>query len=515
MKQLKYLLTMALAAFAIVSCVTGTGYEDDLNGPAQEDKLTLTANKSMIYADGTDYAQLTVKFGNRELGYNDIQLLYSSNNAPVPVSEDLKFSTVEVGKHTFFALYTDEKGNNHASPRFSIDAREASSTGEGIEVNLDDIADPNPDKNDISLRASTQIYEAKAERVYFVVRYNGIVVRDPDAEQDFGKGPETISYEILDYETMRPVDLESVVEVRNGENYRLFYYSADKAETRSFFVQYNALNNYKTPVTVKAVEMAIPPRPTDPQPDSYDFKHRAMIMQFTGLGCTWCPQMIAALDDIFNEEGYDEYAVLAVAHTYSNDPFAPDENLGIMASGYPYVNIDFTYGFSNGGYVANKNQIMAIVDNIVAEPAKAGISASMAMNGNSLIVRMTVKAAETNKFRVGAWLLEDGLYGKQTNGSMPDDGTYDFNTHNNVVRKAHSTYSSANFTGYDLNEFAELEAGSEGDYVFDFTIDPSWKQENCHLVLFVTVPNNSGSGYIVTNAIRTESLVSTVSYEYN
>lgn len=511
MKQLKYLLMMALVAFTAVSCLTGKGFEEDMTGPEQQIKLTLSANKALIVADGEDYAQLYVKLGNQEISIEEVELLYSADNTPVEVAGD-KFSALAAGTYTFHATYTDDEGVFYKSNELSIRATEQN-TNEGLDVNLDDLADEK-EGNDLSLKASSNIYQAGVDKVYFVVRYNGIVVRNPEIEQDFRGNKQTIKYQILDYETMAPIELEWVEEERNGETYRLYWYSASQAEARTFFVMFNALNTYDTPLTLKGLPMAIPPRLADPEPANTDFKHRAFMMQFTGLGCTWCPQMIAAIEDIMEKEGYNEKAALAVAHTYDGDPFAPEENLGVMAGqGYPYVNLDFAVGVGNYGYADNKANLKTYIDLRTANPAKAGISATMALEGNSLLVRMTVKAAQTAKFRVGAWLLEDGLTGKQTNTSMPDDGTYDFNTHNNVVRKAHSVNPKGGFTGHDLDEFAELQAGEYGDFLFDFTIDPSWVKENCHLVLFVSAPTDGG--YTVTNAIGTSSLIEPVEFDYN
>lgn len=511
MKQLKYLLMMALVAFTAVSCLTGKGFEEDMTGPEQQIKLTLSANKALIVANGEDYAQLYVKLGSQELSIDEVELLNSTDNSHVELEEG-KFSTLTAGTHTFYATYTDDQGVNYESNQLTIRATEQN-TDEGLDVNLNDLADEK-EGNDLSLKASSNIYQAGVEKVYFVVRYNGIVVRNPELEQDFRGNKQTIKYQILDYATMEPVELEWVEEERNGETYRLYWYSAAQAESRTFFVMYNALNTYDTPLTVKGLPMAIPPRLSDPEPANTDFKHRAFMMQFTGLGCQYCPAMIAAIEDIMEKEGYDEKAVLAAAHTYDGDPFAPEENLGVMAGvGYPYVNIDFAVGTSNDGYANNKTNLKTYIDLRTAKPAKAGISATMALEGNSLLVRMTVKAAETGKFRVGAWLLEDGLTGKQVNTSMPDDGTYDFNTHNNVVRKAHSVNPRGGFTGHDLDEFAELQAGEYGDYLFDFELDPSWVKENCHLVLFVAAPYDGG--YTVTNAVGTSSLIEPIEFDYN
>ena len=60
----------------------------------------------------------------------------------------------------------------------------------------------------------------------------------------------------------------------------------------------------------------MPDAPEDPQPDNTSFVRRTLITQFTGLGCGYCPFMIAAMEDVRKSAEYADKSVLAACHTY-------------------------------------------------------------------------------------------------------------------------------------------------------------------------------------------------------
>ena len=117
-------------------------------------------------------------------------------------------------------------------------------------------------------------------------------------------------------------------------------------------------------------------------------------------------------------------------------------------------------------------------------------------------------AAETNEFRIGAWLIEDGIYSKQSNKGYPGD----FNTHDHCIRVADSKVSGTDFSGHALGE---IEAGSTAEYSFSIDVDSDWNADNCSLVLFVTSPESrNGSKYFYVNNTVEMPLDGTIDYEY-
>lgn len=486
-------LLMAAVCLASVSC-TGSG--DDNEGP-EGAVFKATVSPTTISADGVDAAVFDVRFRGTKLTADEVTFYNADDNTVVEMP-GMKFTTTDPGTYSFYVKYANlapQEGEEaeYTSGTLRINAVEGSAGN-------DEVIDLEPNgQTGLTATVSSTVVQAGVDQAVFVIRYDGEVLKE--------------GYTIYDADTNRSITLPTVTKTSaSGEEYELPYYQATKAEVRSFWVAYKTSNTLKNPVTVTAVDFAIPTRPADPQPGSTSFKHRAMIMQFTGLGCGYCPYMIAALHDVLADETYGSKAELAFIHSYGNDPMAPEEDLG-SAFGYPntapIVLIDMATVIQNYNYATNVTKLKNAIDASTSEPAKAGIAVRTAVDGNTLVARMTIKAAVNGSFRVGAWVLEDGLSGTQSNYGMPDNG-YNFNIHNNVVRKADSRDNgSTSFAGHDMGQ---LNAGDTADYMFIITLDSSWKKDNCHLLFFVTALD--GSSYSVTNAIATNSLSEAVSFEY-
>lgn len=485
-------LLMAAVCLASVSC-TGSG--DDNEGP-EGAVFKATVSPTTISADGVDAAVFDVRFRGTKLTADEVTFYNADDNTVVEMP-GMKFTTTDPGTYSFYVKYANlapQEGEEaeYTSGTLRINAVEGSAGN-------DEVIDLEPNgQTGLTATVSATVVQAGVDQAVFVIRYDGEVLKE--------------GYTIYDANTNRSITLPTVTKTSaSGEEYELPYYQATKAEVRSFWVAYKTSNTLKDPVTVTAVDFAIPTRPADPQPGSTSFKHRAMIMQFTGLGCGYCPYMIASLHDVLAEESYGSRAVLGAIHTYSGDPYAPDEPLdsAFGVRSYPTVIFDMKSVLYNYNYNTNVTNLKNAIDASTSEPAKAGIAVRTAVDGNTLVARMTIKAAENGSFRVGAWVLEDGLSGTQSNYGMPDNG-YNFNIHNNVVRKADSRDNgSTSFAGHDMGQ---LNAGDTADYMFVITLDSSWKKDNCHLLFFVTALD--GTSYTVTNAIATNSLSEAVSFEY-
>ena len=247
-------------------------------------------------------------------------------------------------------------------------------------------------------------------------------------------------------------------------------------------------------ITVKAIGQAIPQVLDDPQKENTSFVHRTFLTQFTGTGCGYCPYMIRTLRQIAVDNVIPEKAVLAAVHSYgSGDPaYIPYPKV----SNYPYLTLDLVQGFSS-------SQTADVLKNLVNErttsAAKAGISVSPAYYASDamLVVTVAVKAAVAGSFNVGAWLLEDGIYGAQNDYDNIGDDTYDI--HNNCVRIADSKFQHVKKETWFGYELGELSAGSVAEKTFVMKIDKKWVVENLHLAVFVSY--DDADGYAVCNAV--------------
>lgn len=281
----------------------------------------------------------------------------------------------------------------------------------------------------------------------------------------------------------------------------------------SFYAEYNSERSPE--VTVTAIGSSLPEIPQDPQPESTDFARKALVTLFTSIDCSYCPYSVLALDELSKSQVWNQYVLVECHSKIKQDPAWYGGPLvsvcGSMMT--PYLSVDLDRGISYEGANPVTPALVAsyrglILNAVNSRPAKAAIAASSTLSAGNVIVSMSVKAAETGEYRVGAWLLEDGIYGKQLNGGASG---LDFDTHNNCLRYAQYTGegSSADYTGVSLGT---VNAGEEAAYTFSIPVESGWNAGNCHLVLFVTA--GDGSAFYVNNAASLE-IGGTVAYEYN
>jgi hypothetical protein len=213
-----------------------------------------------------------------------------------------------------------------------------------------------------------------------------------------------------------------------------------------------------------------------------------------------------------------KHCVLTAAHRFNaEDPaLLVGANLEqtMAVAGFPTLAVDMHSLENDYRYPA---LIRTMVQNAIdREDAKAGIAACAAYSEESRMVsvKAEIKAAVTDNYRIGAWLLEDGIYGKQANNGASG---YDYNTHDNCIRIADSKVTGTDYTGYYLGE---IKAGEKK--VFEFTptnmiLDKSWKAENCRLVIFITTKGPESkytlNNWYVNNVIECP-LNGSVAYQY-
>ena len=298
------------------------------------------------------------------------------------------------------------------------------------------------------------------------------------------------------YSGMEEVDIEG------------FRFSTTKAGEHSFWASYKTFNSNS--VLIKAINTVAPEVATDPKPGSTSFVRRVFINQFTGTGCGFCPSMVYIMKTAFKENKLEGKYVLAACHAHSiHDPaYISSPNAGNFGgTGYPYLALDMAVPY--GDYTSSAKFTQEFNARYNAEEAKAGISANPtfvqgalpnAVGGldDCLLVRVQVKAAEAGDYTVGAWLMEDDIYGKQTDGLGIKnlDPEHDYDTHDNCVRVADSRNGSS-WIGHSLGR---IEAGKTAEKTFLLKVNKAWKLENMHIAIFVAAGDEKGK-YSVNNVI--------------
>lgn len=277
-------------------------------------------------------------------------------------------------------------------------------------------------------------------------------------------------------------------------------FTATEVGEYKFYADYGTMSTFNKGAddnglyVVKAINVPVPTVVEDPQPASTSFVHRALLTQYTGTACPNCPRMIKVLRDVASAGFIPDKAVHAAVHSYTNaDPAyisAPRTQY------YPYLTIDHVQGFSTENGLET---LKTLINEHTAEAAKSGISVSPAYYSEEgcLVVKVAVKAAVDGIFNVGAWLLEDGIYGAQSDYDNVGDDSYD--THENCVRIADSKYKGTWF-GHELGD---LSKGEVAEKTFVMNLKKNWEVENLHLAVFVSYGEQNGSRmeYTVCNAV--------------
>lgn len=498
-KTIKFLAISAVALLA--TCCTGGGNNNGgTNIPQQGFHVSLSADT--IYANGTDVAQFSAYYNGVALTAEEVKVYdvvdgVKSEEVSTTI-KDLQLCTTIPGEYSYVLTYTTEE-KEHTSEFFTISVI--------AEANVEDI----PGEKGMTVRATTSLLSV-GESVTFVARHDGKVL------------PSLNGVTLVDTNTGETLTTGTkVVNAADGTPYTLLTYTPTKAGSYSVAVDGGALYGKSYAVSFKVVDYEIPSRPADSKPASTSFKRRSLIMQFTGLNCGNCPYVRTAMESVFAEEQYKDTAVHTAIHCATYSPNAsfviwhinePGNQLDLSSAlgvnSWPTYWVDWVHSGSNerGGVPANITKIKNYLNIQQASPAKAGIAARMMWKRNTLIVRVSVKAATDGDFYVGAWLLENGLYGIQAGAVDP---AHDY--HNNVVRIADSHAGGGNWNYYG-HPLGTLSKGDVTDYLFEMELKDGWAASNCHLAIFVSYYDSKSKSVEVTNAVETKSLTSGVSFQY-
>ena len=287
-----------------------------------------------------------------------------------------------------------------------------------------------------------------------------------------------------------------------------FKFQTTQEGTYTIWAAYKTFNSAQ--ITIRAINADIPNVVADPNPSSTSFVRRIFLNQFTGTGCGYCPSMVYTLRKVLADNGFGERVVLAASHSYNtNDPaYISSPNAGNFGgSGYPYLAVDMAVGFAEHNSAPKLTSTLQ--SRYDAEAAKVGISANPKFVENLfpnatgtyedyLVVRVAVKAAEAGEYTVGAWLLEDKIFGNQDDytGIKKSDKEHDYDTHDNCLRVADSK-SGNSWAGHKLGK---MEVGETVSKTFLIRVKDSWKFENLHMAIFVGAKNEKGS-YVINNVV--------------
>ena len=235
-------------------------------------------------------------------------------------------------------------------------------------------------------------------------------------------------------------------------------------------------------------DIAIPELPADPEPGNTSFNHRILLLQHTGTYCSNCPNLMTALKELSQLDEYaDKYQHVA-AHSYNQegDPAYSQAAANLsqaFCDGY-YPELTFNLTKENTGTSLALKTITDIIDNLHKDVADVGIAAAAGLSGNTVGVNVQIKAAKAGQYRIAAWVLEDGIRGKQEGAS--EDW---MNTHSNAVRVMAGNTLNMRIYG---EKMGELQPGQTAEKSFSIVLDEAWKSENCKVLVVVNAAGSDG-----------------------
>lgn len=466
---------------AMIAAVAVMGVSCDPPQPTPEptpETLTANVTPSEITADGESKAVFTVKYGDKA-----VSNVKAYVNGVETALNNLTFTTKTAGTYKFYFSYEWTTGKTVKSNEVSVTANE-------------------PEEK-LTITANNTILQVNKDLAIFTIKYNGKIIES--------------NYKI--YVNDKDTKLPTTDVTINGKTYKQPYFKSSQTGSFTFWVSYNITENTKKQlITIKVINDAIPARAEDPNPSSTSFKKRAMVMQFTGTACGYCPLMIDALEQVSANSTYKDLFTWAAIHTFNNDDLARpsntlDYNLIPNLYGYnsfPYVVVDMNNGIVNDDVKKNIENIKKAIDNSLSSAASVGISATMTLDeaNRVLTVRATVKANMSQNYRIGMWVLENNIKA----GQYTNYDEYNITKHDHAVRYAESRNKVSDYSGYDLGRISK---GQTVDYIFSVDIqDQSIKLANCQLLFFATTELTSGKWAVVNSAV-TKDLKTTLPFEYN
>lgn len=363
-----------------------------------------------------------------------------------------------------------------------------------------------PVGTNFKVEANTSLFQIGVDNAYFIVTIDDTII-----------APEELV--VFDYDTNEIVATSTLEVEIDGAKVMVPEWKPTKPQAKKFWVAYKSYNNRQDPISIIAVDFALPQPAEDSEPENVNFVKRTFFTKFTGTGCGYCPYATAALHLLAEDEEWADKFVKAEIHTYeTSDPMYPTAYANIATtfgvSGYPTVIYDMMAMVGTGTNVNNiVSGMQSAINSSLNSPAKAGIAVNVASDeGDTFVARVSVKAAVDGEYLVGAWLVEDNIVAQQSNYGCNVE--MDYNTHDAALRIADSRPANSNYYyGHSLGAMKKCQVS---DYVFTMTFDSTpnkaWVKENCRLIVFVSA--NEGGKHYVTNVVTNSVYTEPIAFEY-
>lgn len=267
-------------------------------------------------------------------------------------------------------------------------------------------------------------------------------------------------------------------------------YTPTEAAERVFYATYN--NRTSKVLTVNVIPEYTPDLPEDAQPESYAFNQRMLIVDHTGVGCGYCPNMKSTLKALEEDANYShkfnivyaysfgqsEICYSSAAKTFWNYYKEVCSSSYMPLTGYPSATFNYCRNFA-----AAPGNMKTKIDEYWDETPSASVALAATINDGKFIVNVEVKSAVAQNIHLALWVLEDDIYAKQSGG-------YEewMNNHHSVLRDCLTGASKSDISGID---FGYIQAGSTKSRVYQFDLFEAtkWNSDNFKLIAVISSPN--------------------------
>ena len=266
-----------------------------------------------------------------------------------------------------------------------------------------------------------------------------------------------------------------------------------------FFATVGAQNSNYVTVVVMA---EVPEVPADPQPTSFDFNYRALVIDQTGVNCGYCPNATDVLRSLEETEGLNEHYNEVTCHAggyAGGDPGnsaaanALNSFQSSMISGYPCILVNFYGKPYNYTYNYVKSTLQEYV---TANDGRADVGISLAVSGDEgcVYAAAQVKSGVAQEYKITAWLLESNIYSPNQSGATKDY----HKIYNNALRNMSHAYSKTNVQGDSYT----FEAEEVKDLAFELPIvSTKWDYENMSVLVVVSAKDANGRWEVANSAV--------------
>ena len=504
MKTFKSLsFVLMTAALSLTACDTPS----DGPGPETgEKKLMLSVDKTSIMSDGRDKATFTVKYGTEEKSVDVTSDAVIMNGTAA--IEGSTFTSTTPETYTFTATYEDpESGETVTSNEvtvtassltLSVDAETIVSNGLGkatftVTYEGEDVTATSTITNvtlgeEYAQGANEFVSPSYVGEFEFTAKYRNLtsntvkvtVEAAPAAELRLVvdkprlQSGESATFTVLDKGT----DVTASAKIKNvtsGDYLDGATFTMGSDKTVQFVAEYND----KTSQTLSV--------------GSGNFHKSVMVLKFTSIGCSYCPQMATALEKA--NESYDNgtrMVEVSVHHpNMGSDPMIPaniDEFNSYFfrqrTTGLPqtYYDMDLL-SYSLGA--ESTSAILGKVKPLARTVAGVGIAADAEADGSNLKVNVNVTASVANEYYLAVMLLENGIVHSQSGGG-------DNYVHNHTLRE---TLSESIFG----DSLGAMTVGQTVSKEYSITANAEYEIDNCSIVCYVCT--KSGDVWSVSNVV--------------